>query len=88
MALSCPVIRDIIHMSSRERRIFLNDVSAEAMEQLINFMYIGEVQISLNTVNVIFNLYILYMVTSHLVFKIKSFKKKLLCRKTKSATLT
>jgi len=53
MALSCPIIKNMVDTSSGDRRLLLRGVSAEAMEQLINFMYIGEVEISANTVNVI-----------------------------------
>lgn len=55
MAVSCPVIKDIVNSCSEERRFLLRDVSAEAMEQLISFMYIGEIEIATNTVDVMLN---------------------------------
>lgn len=55
MAVSCPIIKYLADSFSNERRLLLRDVSAEAMELLMNFMYTGELEITTDTVNVIFN---------------------------------
>lgn len=57
MALSCPRIKELLDTFSDQRRLLLRGVNAEALEQLITFMYIGEIHITDSNAHVMFTRY-------------------------------